>query len=145
MSMIQLASGTALGAGTVTTLAPANPQQHFEEIVGALFFLNVTAVGAGGGDTFDCYVQSSIDDGVTFDDFVHFTQVLGNGGVKKFKAAWLLYGGAPTVTVGAYLDGALAAGTANQGPIGNIWRVKTVVVGGTAAFTYTLSVEQFDE
>lgn len=145
MSQIILDTRSALGAGTVTALAPATPQQHFEEIVAALFVLNVTAAAVGAGDTLDVYVQSSIDDGTIWDDFIHFTQVLGNGGLKKFKAAWSLYGGAPTVTMGQLQDGALAAGSVNQGPIGNTWRTKTVVAGGTAAFSYTLSVEQFDE
>jgi hypothetical protein len=144
MAVILLASGTAQGAGTVITPAPATPAQHFEIVVGAVFVLNVTAAAAGAGDTLNVYVQHSIDDGVLFDDFVSFTQVLGNGGVKKFRASWLMYGGSPTVPLGPLLDGTLAAGV-NQGPVGGTWRTKTVVVGGTAAFTYTLSVAGFDE
>lgn len=142
MSAIILASGVAAGAGTVITAAPA--AHHFEQIVGALFFLNVTAVATAGGDTLDVYVQHSMDDGSNFDDFVHFTQVLGNGGVKKLRAQWLMYGGTPTVPLGPYLDGTLAAGV-NQGPVGNTWRTKAVIAGGTASFSYTLSVEEYDE
>lgn len=144
MSVIILASGVTAAAGTVVTPAPSVPSQHFEMIVAASFLLNVTAAGVGAGDTLDVYVQSSIDDGATFDDFVHFTQVLGNGGVKKLRAQWLMYGGTPTVPLGPYLDGTLAAGV-NQGPIGSTWRAKVIIVGGTAAFSYTLSVEEFDE
>jgi hypothetical protein len=58
MSMILLDSRTALGAGTVTQLAPATPQQHFEEVIGALFFLNVTAVAAGGARPRRCPTRS---------------------------------------------------------------------------------------
>lgn len=144
MSSILLATGTGLTVGTTTQSAPSSPPQHFEEIVAAVFLLNVTAVAAGAGDTLDVFVQHSIDDGTNFDDFIHFTQVLGNGGVKKLRAQWLLYGGAPTVPLGPYLDGSMAAGV-NQGPIGSTWRTKIVVVGGTAAFTFTLAVEELDE
>lgn len=144
MSAILLVSGAAQGAGTVLTPAPATPPQHFEEIVGAVFLLSVTAAAVGAGDTMNVYVQHSIDDGVNFDDFVSFTQILGNGGTKKIRASWLLYGGSPTVSLGPYLDGALAAGV-NQGPVGSTWRTKVVIVGGTAAFTYTLTVQGLDE
>jgi hypothetical protein len=144
MSAIVLASAAALPAGTTTYAAPATPPLHLETIVGASFLFNVTAAAVGAGDTLDLYVQSSIDDGTTWDDFVHFTQVLGNGGLKKLRAQWLLYGGAPSTPMGPYNDAALAAGVA-QGPIGPTWRTKAVVVGGTAAFSWTLSVQQLDE
>ena len=144
MSAIVLATGAAAGAGTTVTSAPATPAQHFEEIVGAVFLLNVTAAAVGAGDTLDVYVQHSIDDGANFDDFVHFTQVLGNGGAKKIRAQWLLYGGAPPVQLGPYLDGTMAAGV-NQGPVGSTWRTKVIIAGGTASFSFTLSVEGLDE
>jgi hypothetical protein len=143
MSAITLATAAGLAAGTTTYAAPATPAQHFEQLVGAVFFLNVTAAGVGAGDTLDVYVQHSLDDGVNYDDFVHFTQALGNGGAKKFKAVWLLYGGTPTVALGPLLDGTMAAGV-NQGPVGPMWRTKVIAVGGTAAFTFTLSVSQND-
>lgn len=144
MSAIVLASGTALGAGTTVQAAPTTPPQHFEQIVAATFLLNVTVAATGAGDTLDVYVQHSIDDGTNFDDFIHFTQVLGNGGAKKLRAQWLMYGGSPTVPLGPYLDATMAAGV-NQGPIGGFWRTKLVVVGGTAAFTFTLSCAEFEE
>ena len=144
MSVITLATATALGAGTTTQAAPAAPPQHFEEIFGAIVLLNVTVAAVGAGDTLDVYLQHSIDDGANFDDFVHFTQVLGNGGAKKIRASWLIYGGAPTVPLGPYLDGTLAVGV-NQGPVGSTWRTKIIVVGGTAAFTFTVTMEGFGE
>ncbi len=49
----------------------------------ALFQLDVTAAATEVGDLLDVYLQHSFDGGTTWDDFVHFTQVLGDGGAKK--------------------------------------------------------------
>lgn len=117
---------------------------HFEVLEAAVFILDVTAAGSLAGDTLDVYIQHSWDEGVSFDDFVHFAQILGNGGAKKRLAFWVLYGGSPSTPEKAPQDAALAAGV-QQGPISPNWRVKWVIVngGGTHSFTFSVNVQQW--
>lgn len=126
-----------VGAQTKTTDL-TNQGTVSRSVTGAVFVLNVTAAATLVTDTLNVYVQSSADDGTTWDDFVSFTQVLGNGGVKKFLAFW---NGVttPGTAVRPPTDGTLAVSTVNQGPVGGRWRVKSVTVG-TGSFTYSLDV-----
>jgi hypothetical protein len=130
--MILLNTTTDTGAGTyvstgVQVRVPPTRMAEFE--------LNVTSAATAVGDTFDCYVQTSADAGGTWDDLVHFTQVLGNGGAKKFLARWTAVI-APTTALAAPQDAALAAGVV-QGPKALFWRVKRVVVSSSApVFTF---------
>jgi len=111
-----------------------------ESASSAVFQLTVSAAATAASDTLDVYVQHSVDGGTTYDDFVHFTQVLGNGGAKKFIAHWQR-DVIPTTALHAPADGALAAGVL-QGPVGSTWRVKWVIVdggGSDASFTFSVS------
>jgi hypothetical protein len=121
-------STAAVAAGDIATLRSA------------VFLLNVTAAGTDAGDTLDVYVQQSPDGGTTWDDFVHFTQVLGNGGAKKYIATWNGTAAAES-EMKAPADAALAAGVL-QGPMTTTWRVKWVIVdaGSNANQTFTFSV-----
>ncbi len=131
--MILVSSQTVTASGTST------PQALHGGTVGAEILLNVTAAATAAGDTLDVYIQGSVD-GSTWDDIAHFTQVLGNGGAKKFLARWqgLI---APTAGSAAPQDAALAATTVAQGPHGLVWRAKWVVVSGSApSFTFSIAV-----
>lgn len=102
------------------------------------FVLDVTVAATDAGDTLDVFVQSS-NDGTIWDDFIHFTQVLGNGGAKQFIAKWVRTL-TPERELGAPQDAVMAAGVA-QGPVGGIWRVKWVIVdAGTPNVSFTFSV-----
>jgi len=46
--------------------------------------LDVTAAATAAGDTLDVFVQAFV--GGQYVDVIHFTQVLGNGGTKRFFA-----------------------------------------------------------
>lgn len=108
--------------------------------VAAEVLLNVTAAATAVGDTLNVYVQASVDGGTTWDDVISFTQVLGNGGAKKFLARWqgLI---APTTALAAPQDAALAAGSVAQGPHGLLWSAKWVVVSASGpSFTFSLAV-----
>jgi hypothetical protein len=107
---------------------------HLEMVSEAVFELNITAAAAAVGDTLDVYLQHSPDDGTTWDDFVHFTQALGNGGVKKFLATWSRIP-TPEAELKAPADATLAAGVL-QGPVGKDWRAKWVIGGATPGFTF---------
>lgn len=126
-----LASAARIASGTATV---TGDMSRFES---AVFLLIVSAAATDVGDTLDVYLQSSADGGTTWNDFVHFTQVLGNGGAKTFVAGWQGRVTAET-ELGAPADGALAAGVL-QGPVGDRWRVKWVIVdtaGANASFTF---------
>lgn len=108
----------------------------------AVFFLDVSAAATDAGDTLNVRVQHSLDDGTTWDDFVSFTQVLGNGGAKKFIASWTESTTTPESEVRVPADGTLAAGGVLQGPVGEKWRAKWAIVdAGTdnASFTFALT------
>lgn len=128
-------------ASAARTISGSSTFSLTDTMASAKLLLDVTAAGTLVGDTLDVYVQTSPDGGTTWDDFVHFTQVLGNGGAKKFTAAWSR-DIAPTTPMGPLNDAALAAGV-NQGPVSRSARVKWVIVngGGTHSFTFSLSGE----
>ena len=125
---------TADGTSSVGVRAPADLD------VGT-FLLNVTAAATEAGDKLNVYIQSSPDSGTTYDDFIHFTEVLGNGGAVKHIAV-VNFRGAPTSSLHTPNDAALSVGV-NQGPVSNLWRVKWVVTDAStdnASFTFSISV-----
>lgn len=127
-----VASAARIASGNSGVLALAN----FALVKAALFILDVTVAATAAGDTLDVYIQHTVD-GTNWDDFVHFTQVLGNGGAKRFQAQWLR-DLAPTSAQRALVDAALAAGVAH-GPVGDQWRVKWVVATASApSFTFSV-------
>jgi hypothetical protein len=132
VTLVPSAARTASGTQAVTIPAP----NLYDS---AVFLLTVSAVATDVGDTLDVYLQSSPDGGTTWDDFAHFTQVLGNGGAKKFLASWAHWVTAES-EMKAPADAGLAAGVL-QGPVSATWRVKWVVVdAGTANVSFTFSV-----
>jgi len=136
MALALIPSAARAVSGNSGALANCKP----ERFDGGYFQLAVTAAAAAAGDTLNVYVQSSTDNGTTWDDFVSFTQVLGNGGVKNFAAGWSAVGAAPAA-LHALTDGTLAAGSVNQGPNGDLWRVKWVIGGATPNFTFAVFLQ----
>jgi hypothetical protein len=137
MSAVTLvASAARTESGNSGALTP------FRAILGLkalIFQLTVSTAATESGDLLDVYIQHSPDDGTTWDDFVHFTQVLGNGGAKKFIATWMR-DVTPETEMKAPADATLAAGVL-QGPISPTLRVKWVVVdAGTDNASFTFSV-----
>lgn len=139
--LLPSAVNTASGSGP-----SGNFIAHTEVLTSAIYILDVTAAASAAGDTLDVYLQHSWDDGVNWDDFVHFTQILGNGGAKKRLAFWSLYGTSPTTPEKAPQDAALGVGTVQQGPLGNTLRAKWVIVngGGSHSFTFSVGVQQIE-
>jgi hypothetical protein len=130
-TLLASAARTESGASEVPTTLP-------DDVLGACILLDVTAAATAAGDTLDVYVQHSVD-GSTWDDFIHFTQVLGNGGAKQFYARWSALGAAPEAELAAPQDGAMAAGVLQQ-PTGREWRVKWVIADADApSFTFSVS------
>lgn len=133
-SASRVASGTAVLTG-------AGPLKDWTSVRRATFMLDVTVAGSLVGDLLDVFLQSSPDGGTTWDDFVHFTQVLGNGGAKKFLAYWSREV-VPETEIAAPADGTLAAGV-KQGPTSSELRAKWIIAngGGTHDFTFKLGVD----
>ena len=130
---------TANGSTTVNTKAPA-------DLDVATFLLSVTAAATESGDKLNVYVQSSADGGTTYDDFIHFTEVAGNGGAVKHIAI-VNFRASPTSALHTPNDAALSAGV-NQGPVANDWRVKWVVTDAStdnASFTFSISMASADD
>lgn len=68
------AARTATGTGDPVTL---------EGYLALVFQLDLTAAATESGDTLDVYIQTTVD-GTNWVDVFHFTQILGNGGAKRY-------------------------------------------------------------
>jgi hypothetical protein len=87
-------------------------------------------IGATGG-TLDVYLQTSIDEGTTWDDYAHFTQLAAGAGAIKYKFAVSRAGQLLVpVAVGINLTPALAAGSVVGGEWGD--RMRLVMVAGAS-------------
>lgn len=88
--------------------------------------------GATGG-TLDVYVQTSWDEGTTWYDFAHFTQL--SAGAAAIKHAWHVSRASERTTittVGTGTSPALAVGTIMSGGWGNMMRLVFVAGVGTS-------------
>lgn len=99
------------------------------------FVLDVTAAATDAGDTLDVKVQTMID-GTNWVDVIHFTQVLGNGGAKRFIGK-ITASTAETL----FADAPLAAGTTIRHLLGDEWRVNYVQVDTDSDATFTFTVK----
>lgn len=99
------------------------------------FVLDVSAAAADVGDTLDVFVQAMLD-GVNYVDVVHFTQVLGNGGAKRYVAKI-----APGAIAQAEFEvGAALAAAAVRHLAGDLWRVRWAIVDANANGGFTFGV-----
>lgn len=139
---------TLVPSRTTTETESVNVTEiDFSRVVAARFLLNVTAAATAGTDTFDAYLQSlmqlpAADGGAeVWDDFVHFTQVLGNDTEPvRYIAVWQAGGQTPESEMHAPQAAAISAGVV-QGPIGPNVRARVVVVddgADNASFTWAL-------
>lgn len=135
LSNVELASISAAGVSSVTGTA---------FVVGAGFgqveiLLALTDAQDDVDDTLDVYVDSSPDGGTTWVNFVHFTQILGNGSdVLTFVAISPRIGTAIEENV----TSDVAAGGTPRPFIGDRVRVRYVVVdptGADASFDFTVT------
>lgn len=104
--------------------------------------LDVTAAATDATDTLDVYIDTSFDGGASFINIGHFTQVLGNGGAKKFVMSFLA---APVASSNlAVFSTDQTAGNALQIGFGDRIRVRSVVVdASTQNVSFTYSVKAF--
>lgn len=132
---------TAVLPDTIITTAGTVTSAAFDLRNGGRPPLNLSAAlkftYGSGGTSINVYVQTSFDGGSTWQDVISFTQIT-TANSKQFSNVGRTNKLAPV----AQQDGALAAGSANDGFVGPLWRVKVVSVG-TYAGSSTLHVDLF--
>lgn len=119
-----------------------NPGYSRQNVTEATATLDVTAAATEAGDTFDVYIDTSFDGGVTFVNIGHFTQVVGNGGAKRyimaFKAAPITASNSVAATADQSASAALQIG------FGDRFRYRAVLVAATTtgneSFTWSLKM-----
>lgn len=125
-------------AGAGKTLTAVTGLSIFKQL---LVLLNVTAAAAAAGDTLDVYIDSSIDGGTTIENVARFTQVLGNGGAKKFY--FVLDPSNPGTAVIA-VGSDCAAGVCRPSFLGDWMQVRyTIVDGGAHGQSFTFAVSAY--
>ena len=137
MSISTLLASAARTAGTANGSAVA-----LKNSTRALaFLLNVSAAATDAGDTLDVKIQHSPDQGTTWDDIAHFSQVLGNGGAVK-EMAFISLDASPEDEL-RVPSTALSAGSVMQGPVFPYIRAVGVIVDadGDGGFTYSVTMQ----
>lgn len=140
MAVLKKQAGDATTVLASTTQAGAEASGVGAEValqgmVNALvFILDVTAAVTDAADTLDVYVETKID-GTNWVDVVHFTQVLGNGGAKRYIAKICASVAQTEFEVGAALGAA-----AVRNLLGDRWRVRWVTVDADADASFTFLV-----
>lgn len=77
------------------------------------------------------------DANIIWDDYAAFAQITATNAVKYLRAV-----GGGNVSSAAS-DGALTAGTVQNGPLGSLWRIKLVVAGTNPSFGTAKVIIQF--
>lgn len=127
-SAVRTASGTGDPVGTF-----GSPQGlgEFSELH---LQLDVAAAGVGSGDTLDVFLQTTLD-GTNWVDIHHFTQVLGNGGAKRYFAKIL-----SSVALTEFENGASLSAANGRALLGDAYRVRWAVAGsGPPSFTFSVT------
>jgi hypothetical protein len=120
---------TETGNGTVTGALPGG-------INGVILTLDVTAAATAVDDTLDVYVQTKVD-GNNWLDVAHFTQVLGNGGAKRYVDKIHAHG-----SVALFETGSALAESAQRDLIGKDWRCRWAITDtapDNASFTFSVT------
>jgi hypothetical protein len=118
---------TATGNGTAVT--------GFGQYKVLMCELDVTAAATEVGDELDVFVQTQVD-GTNWVDVVHFTQVLGNGGAKRYFAK--INAG---IAQAEFENGAALGAAAVRNILGDTYRVRWAITDAgddNASFTFSV-------
>lgn len=107
------------------------PQTLPEAVV---FVCDLTAVSTDAADTLDVKVQTKLD-GVNWTDVCHFTQMLGNGGVKRFAMKITA-----DAAEGIFVPSAAVAEDAVRDVAGDSYRAVWTIVDADLDASFTFSV-----
>lgn len=104
------------------------------------FVVELALTGSSSPTTLDVYFQHSVDGGTNWDDFMnlHLGAVASGVLFGQWQRRMIMTAGTSpddTGAVHAKADGALTANTALWGPVGDDWRLKTVIVGTSYTFS----------
>lgn len=125
-SLLDSGARTATSTGTDAVYLPYAPAFGF--------VLDVTAAATDVGDTLDVYVQTLI--GGNWVDVVHFTQVLGNGGAKRYFSKIVA-----DLATAEFENGTSLSAAAVRNFLGDAYRVRYAITdAGTANASWTFSV-----
>ncbi len=135
-----LLASTVVATPTSTSATAVTGLGIYKQV---MILLNVTAAANAIDDTLDVYIDTSPDGGTTWLNVVHYPQVLGNDGAKKFTATLDPAGAAGTACVAVTSDA--AANTVRPSIFTDRLRVRYVTVDGIipGASTFTFVVTAF--
>lgn len=124
LTIVASQTSTTNNTGTTSVPAPTCPN-------GLVLELDVTAAATAAGDTLDVFVQTRID-GTNWVDIAHFTQVLGNGGTKRFFCKIT-----PVLAEALFENGAALAAGSVRNLLGPDLRCRWTVASASApSFTF---------
>lgn len=142
MSITKIASlrtSAVIATATTENGTAVKLDRKYSELV---VVLNVTAAATDANDTLDVYVDTSFDGGTSWVNIGHFTQVVGNGGAKKFIMSFKANPITASNSVPFGTD--QAAGAALQIGFGDRIRYRGVTVDPTGAnMSFTYAVDAF--
>jgi hypothetical protein len=127
IELLASAARTATGTGTAVS--------GLGEWKSIVLQLDVTAAATAVGDTLDVFVQTTID-GTNWVDVHHFTQVLGNGGAKRYYAKV-----AGDIALTEFENGAALAAAASRSIVGDKYRIRWAITDAdtvNASFTFSV-------
>jgi len=115
-------------------------QQPWKEMI---VVVDLTAAATEAGDTLDVYIDTSFDGGSSFINIGHVTQMVGNGGAKKFLMSFKSNPIAASNCVSFTAD--QSAGAALQNGFGDRIRIRSVVADATTTgnVSFTFSVKAY--
>ncbi len=122
---------TVTGTGSLTGILPGNTN-------GVVLTLDVTAAATAVGDTLNVFVQTKVD-GTNWLDVAHFTEVVGDGGAKRYVDKITASAAVTTFETGSALGAA-----ATRDLAGALWRCRWVIVDADtddASFTFSVFVQ----
>ena len=96
------------------------------------FELDLTAAALVVGDTLDVFIQTKVLS--NFVDVVHFTQILGDGGVKRYYTKTTA-----ALALTEFENGAALGAAAVREILGVQYRVRWVIAGPTPSFTFSVA------
>lgn len=129
-NLVLLASGAQTSTGTGEAVACPD---GFEMLAAQL---DVTAAATETGDTLDVFVQTTID-GTNWLDIIHFTQVLGDGGAKRYISKI-----SASLALTEYETGSALGAAAVRHVFGSQYRVRWAITDAStdnASFTFSVT------
>jgi len=140
MSLVTILASAARTTSSTSSTVSIHPRTR-----SLAFHLQITNAATDAADTLNVYLQSS-PNGTDWDDFVSFTQVLGNGADSLNYVAFVNLEEYQSSQVHAMQNGALSAETIVQGPIFPSYvRAKYVIADsgdGDQSFTFSLTMTE---